>query len=172
MDVLIESYIITEAQKNSRSWNPTAYLNAAPYLVAHGEATGKYVIAIDLNDSAYDDTKTWLEANAEKYDIATSNLYPPWEVGISVEVDERYGYAGDVYSVIQAHTTQVDWYPPIVPALFKKETPDGVIGEWTQPAGAHDAYEKYAVVTHNGSTWESQYDANVWAPGVFGWLQI
>jgi hypothetical protein len=40
---------------------------------------------------------------------------------------------------------------------------------WRQPTGAHDAYPLGAVVSHNGSTWESLVAANVWEPGVSGW---
>ena len=44
---------------------------------------------------------------------------------------------------------------------------------WVQPTGAHDAYRLGAKVTHNGFTWENTgSDANVWAPGVFGWVRI
>jgi len=43
---------------------------------------------------------------------------------------------------------------------------------WVQPTGAQDAYNTGDQVTHNGSTWESTVDANVWEPGVFGWVQI
>lgn len=49
--------------------------------------------------------------------------------------------------------------------------PDGTptIPEWVQPTGAGDAYPLGARVTHNGQTWTSNYAANVWEPGVFGW---
>jgi len=43
---------------------------------------------------------------------------------------------------------------------------------WVQPSGAHDAYSLGARVTHNGATWESTVAANVWEPGVFGWVQV
>ena len=49
------------------------------------------------------------------------------------------------------------------------ETP--VIPAWVQPTGAGDAYPLGAQVTHNGHTWTSNYAANVWEPGVFGWTQ-
>lgn len=35
---------------------------------------------------------------------------------------------------------------------------------WVQPTGAGDAYPMGALVTHNGKTWESLNDANVWEP--------
>ena len=50
--------------------------------------------------------------------------------------------------------------------------PTPTIKAWLQPTGAHDAYNKGAKVTHNGKTWKSTLDANVWAPGVGGWREI
>ena len=42
------------------------------------------------------------------------------------------------------------------------------IAAWVQPTGAHDAYALGAEVTHNGKTWGSTVDSNVWEPGVYG----
>ena len=49
---------------------------------------------------------------------------------------------------------------------------------WVQPLGAHDAYNmpgsglpKSDPVTHKGKTWTSSINANVWAPGVYGWIE-
>lgn len=41
---------------------------------------------------------------------------------------------------------------------------------WVQPTGAHDAYPLGAQVTRNGRTWTSTVAANVWEPGVYGWV--
>lgn len=44
---------------------------------------------------------------------------------------------------------------------------------WVQPTGAHDAYKLNSKVTYGGSNWNNTgSDANVWAPGVFGWVKI
>ena len=41
---------------------------------------------------------------------------------------------------------------------------------WAQPEGAHDLpYQTGDIVTYQGQTWTSTADANVWAPGVYGW---
>lgn len=45
------------------------------------------------------------------------------------------------------------------------------IPQWAQPEGAHDAYAKDAEVLYGGLVWVSTVDANVWEPGVYGWLQ-
>lgn len=97
--------------------------------------------------------------------------YKQWAVGETLKVGNRRAYDKVLYEVIQAHTTQFDWTPPQVPALFKRvwteECP-----EWVQPAGAHDAYTKGAKVTHNGKKWISTTDSNVWEPSVYGWDEV
>lgn len=106
-------------------------------------------------------------------EVAQKNVdqYKQWIENESVLVGDRRAYNGILYEVIQARTTQSDWTPPQVPALFKRvwteEWP-----EWVQPAGAHDAYAKGAKVTHNGKKWVSTADANVWEPGVYGWTEV
>jgi len=46
------------------------------------------------------------------------------------------------------------------------------VAEWRQPTGAQDAYHNGDKVTHNGSTWISTIDNNVWEPGVYGWNKV
>jgi len=55
-------------------------------------------------------------------------------------------------------------------AKIYQQLPD--VAEWVQPAGAHDAYAKGAVVEWNGKIWENTIDANVWEPGVTGWKEV
>jgi hypothetical protein len=44
---------------------------------------------------------------------------------------------------------------------------------WVQPTGAHDAYRLGAEVSFGGFNWRNTgSDANVWQPGVFGWVKI
>ena len=45
--------------------------------------------------------------------------------------------------------------------------------EWVQPLGAQDAYHLGALVAHLGKHWQNTgSDANVWEPGVFGWIEV
>lgn len=102
--------------------------------------------------------------------LEVAAIYPTWigKVGAEVAAGERYWYDGKLYKVIQTHTVQEDWTPDTVPALFA-EVSIAEIPEWAQPAGAQDAYMAGDKVRHNGKTWESEVDANVWEPGVYGW---
>lgn len=77
-----------------------------------------------------------------------------------------------LWEVVQGHTSQADWYPPTTPALYKLKTPAGTVVEWIQPLGAQDAYQIDDKVLHNGFTWISTVNDNVWEPGVYGWNQL
>ncbi|MCA1781986.1 MAG: hypothetical protein ABR616_05750 [Dermatophilaceae bacterium] len=59
------------------------------------------------------------------------------------------------------------WEPGV--SGWREETAAGEPSPWVQPTGAHDAYALGSLVTHNGSTWSSDIDANTYEPGVYGW---
>ena len=94
----------------------------------------------------------------------------PWVAGEQVYVGTRRTYEGTTYEAIINHVTQSDYTPDVTPTLWKV-VQEGV-APWVQPTGAHDAYQKGDRVTYNGKTWESTIDANVWAPGVYGWIEV
>lgn len=89
----------------------------------------------------------------------------PWWNGDSVELKtgQYVQYENDVYQVIQDHTTQPDWTPNIVPALFNKIT----VEEWEEWESGN-FYKKGAKVTHNNKKWVSNVDNNHWEPGATG----
>ncbi len=43
-----------------------------------------------------------------------------WAVGVAYAVNDTVTYGGCTYKVLQAHTSQSDWTPPAVPALFQQ----------------------------------------------------
>ena len=43
---------------------------------------------------------------------------PAWEPGAAYAAGARATYQGTVYKCLQAHTSQADWTPPAVPALW------------------------------------------------------
>ena len=91
--------------------------------------------------------------------------------GVQVKAGEIYRYSDDIYRVVQPHTTQPDWTPDKVPALFTKISVEE-FPEWVQPTGAQDAYMTGDKVSHNGKNWQSNTDNNVWEPGVYGWDEV
>ena len=105
--------------------------------------------------------------------LKASALYPKWKVGTDYRKDERVLYNDILYKVLTDHTSQADWTPDAAPSLFAKVLiPDkNVIPEWEQPESTNP-YGKGDKVTHNGKTWLSTTDGNVWEPGVYGWEEI
>lgn len=104
-------------------------------------------------------------------------LFPAWSVGVAYAKDERVQYDGKLYRVVQAHTSQADWTPPTVPALFTEVAPSGTIPVWKQPTGAQDAYNKGDKVYYpakGDDIYESLIDANVWSPNDYpqGWKVV
>lgn len=95
-------------------------------------------------------------------------LFPAWVVGKAYAVGDRAQYNGTLYKCVQAHTSQADWTPDATQALWVvvsiEEFP-----EWVQPTGAHDAYNIGDKVSYNGQRYICTTDANVYAPGVYGW---
>ena len=76
-------------------------------------------------------------------------LFPDWTPGVAVAPGDVLAWDGTLVEVIQAHTTQADWTPDKVPALFKfHRTPEMTarVAGITVAAG-----ERF---TFGGATWE------------------
>ncbi|WP_048780565.1 carbohydrate-binding protein [Actinomyces urogenitalis] len=43
---------------------------------------------------------------------------PAWQAGVHYEAGDLVTYDGQVYRVVQEHTSQADWRPDGVPALY------------------------------------------------------
>lgn len=99
--------------------------------------------------------------------------FSPWAYPVAYAVGNIRAYGGELYRCNQAHTSQADWTPPATPALWSKiGDPGEEWPEWSQPLGAHDAYNTGDKVAHNGKHWTSDLDGNVWEPGVYGWTEV
>lgn len=99
-------------------------------------------------------------------------LHTKWSVGKSYVVGSKVQYNGILYRCLTLHTSQADWMPDAAPSLWAKVlTEDGKILPWKQPDSTNP-YMKGDVVTHNGKTWVSTIDNNVWEPGVYGWVEV
>lgn len=116
---------------------------------------------------------TLREAATDKQALSVPVLYPTWRSGINYVAGERVLYNNTLYKVLQAHISQNDWTPDTAVSLFTKVLiPDEtVIPEWEQPDSTNP-YAKGDKVIHNGKTWISDIDGNVWEPGVYGWTEV
>ena len=113
------------------------------------------------------------ESATDEQALSVPALYPAWRSGVRYAAGQRVLYRGVLYKVLQGHTSQDNWTPDAASSLFAQVlNPDAdIISEWVQPESTNP-YAKGDKVTHNGKTWVSDYDNNVWEPGVFGWTDI
>jgi hypothetical protein len=112
------------------------------------------------------------ESLTDEQALESVDTFPPYRVGVGYETGQRFQWSNKLWKVLQAHTSAVQWRPDEAVSLYVEVTPTGVIAEWKQPAGAHDAYQVGDRVTWNGKTWENTIANNVWEPGVYGWSQL
>lgn len=111
---------------------------------------------------------------ADETALTGIELFPMWAIGRAYAAGDRIQYNGKLYKCLQAHTAQADWNPVDAPSLWAEVLAgqDGTaIGEWVQPDSTNP-YMRGDKVSYNGKTYESEVDNNVWAPGVYGWVEI
>lgn len=114
----------------------------------------------------------------EETALEIPSVYPAWEPGRSYAAGEylTYGVNGvgdpQLYKAAQAHTSQADWHPDTLPALY---TPIGLTDDgypaWSPPTGAHDAYNTGDIVDYQGTLYRCTMNGNVWSPDAYpqGW---
>lgn len=112
-----------------------------------------------------------LATDGQAYEVSV--LYPTWKESVAYEVGERILYNNILYKVLTAHTSQADWTPDVAVSLFTKVliVDENIISEWEQPDSTNP-YMTGDKVSHNGKTWVSNVDNNVWEPGASGWDEI
>lgn len=115
----------------------------------------------------------------EEQALEVASIYPSWEPNRAYKIGDIISYGtnstGDpqLYKVVQGHTSQ-DIYPPgartesLYDAFGLDESGYPV---WSQPTGAHDAYNKGDIVNYNGTLYVSLIDGNAWSPDAYpaGW---
>lgn len=96
-----------------------------------------------------------------------------WVEGVIYSIGDKVQYLDRPYRCLQNHDSQPQWTPTDAPSLWARilaVDPDAP-QPWEQPDSTNP-YMKGDKVTHNGHTWESDVDNNVWEPGVYGWTQL
>lgn len=101
-----------------------------------------------------------------------ADLFSPWAYPVGYTKGNIRRYNGALYRCLSDHNSQADWTPDAAPSLWVSVSdPAEEWPQWSQPVGAHDAYNAGAKVSHNGKHWISTTDGNVWEPGVYGWTE-
>jgi hypothetical protein len=73
---------------------------------------------------------------------------PSWAIDIQYAAQTLVNYNGKLFECLQAHTSEFDWAPPEVPALWAVPTPCGV-----NPWAGQTLYQVDSEVTFNGITY-------------------
>lgn len=132
-----------------------------------------------INKIARKQFETMVVSDEEINDYAS--LFPAFKLGENITQDMmdagpvRRQYKNEVWQAIQPHTTQLDWLPPDVPALWGKVYDPEIIPLWVQPSGVGDPNIKHTgdkVQWPEGTIWISTVDDNIWEPGVYGWEEV
>ena len=113
--------------------------------------------------------------------MEVATVFDPWAIGKTYAVGDFFTYGvysvGDpqLYKVVQAHTSQADWTPNTTASLYVAIGLDEQgYTVWSQPTGAHDAYNKGDIVNYNGTLYESLIDGNTYSPEAYpaGWKEV
>lgn len=99
-----------------------------------------------------------------------TDLFAEWATSVAYKQGDIRSYNGLLYRCVQAHSSQENWEPPNAASLWTKiADPTEEWPAWSQPIGAHDAYDNGDKVFHGDKHWVSMTNGNVWEPGVYGW---
>lgn len=109
--------------------------------------------------------------------LEVPDLYPDYVVDHAYKQNDRFVYNGRLFKVNQDHTSAAQWVPGETgtESLYTclEMAGDGYL-VWTQPTGAHNAYNTGDIVhypTADDPLYKSTIDGNVWAPDAYpqGW---
>ena len=152
----VVGYVDQEQREREQQYDPESSIEPLDVVTETRFLTVEYDPNMSVN-KAYEYLKSLPEFHGAE------DVLEAWAVNTSYHVDDMVLHDGDSYICIQSHTSQAGWEPPSTPALWRKDS-GGEIQDWVQPTGAQDAYSIGDKVKHNGKTWESLVDANVWEP--------
>ena len=113
---------------------------------------------------------TLRDSATDEQALTATALYPEWQPEKAYVAGARIVFNNILYRVLQDHTSQAEWLPDITASLYAKvlTSDTGNALPWEQPESTNP-YMTGDKVIHNGSTWVSSIDNNIWEPGVYGW---
>lgn len=181
---------ITQAENGSYVLCPEpqasgiAFEGVAYHLLGRSPMEGLETIALEETDAGAEIVRATetggimfvTMAEAGSIDDATAaehaELFAEWSYPIAYKVGNIRRYGGKLYRCVQEHNSQADWTPDTAASLWTATAdPAEEWPAWSQPVGAHDAYDAGAKVSHGEKHWVSNVAGNVWEPGVYGWTE-
>lgn len=99
-----------------------------------------------------------------------SDIFPKWDDNWtgkrgSIVLDNGILYRS-VHDIGKGQNVKPSDNPSVWSPIGK---PGDEFPDWSQPLGAHDAYNTNDKATHNNKKWISIVDSNIWEPGIYGW---
>ena len=175
VDLEAKQYVLTWYVEDKTEEELINSLNAEAEVIEQQLKDEELIKLIELK---IEEVRTLAATLTDEEAIDYRTKFKPYKVPMTLKVGDRFYYPlnDKLYKVIgpegTEHITQLDWKPTTAVSLYVEVTPPGVIADWKQPLGAHDAYQTGDKVKHNEFTWESTVDNNTWEPGVYGWVTI
>ena len=108
--------------------------------------------AKEIRTSIDNVTGTMADTDAAKNPM----LFLPWEADTKYAAGDRRRYDGKVYKCLQAHTSQVGWEPPAVPALWvviNTSSPGTIDDPIPAARGMEYEYGKYYLDPEDGKAY-------------------
>lgn len=122
------------------------------------------------------DINTVTATLSDEQAVKVKALYLPWEVGVAYAVGDVRRYGDKLYRCLQAHTSQEDWMPTAVPALWVEVAAEGEYREIKDNMLSTEAFAKGEIGWYKSkdSLWESLINANVYTPETYpaGWEKV
>lgn len=112
-------------------------LNSAEWTYSEGEAPEvnrefSRLLALDLLDREATEKINTYELTDEEA-LQVKRRYPEWSTGLDVKVGEKYQYQGELWEVVQEHTTQLGWEPSLETASLWKRIDEEHAGTLEDP---------------------------------------
>ena len=183
VDLTIERGIVTAITGNDEAYQ--AYLDSLPPPVEPEPTMDEIVSALigpEPTLAAAQQTRRavqmFVASLPEEQALAVSYIFPEWEVNHKYTTGDIISYGKNsvedpqLYKIVQDHTSSEEWKPDAVPSLYDAIGLDSSgYPVWSQPSGAHDAYNKGDIVNYNGTLYESLINGNTWTPDAYpdGW---
>lgn len=185
IDATVEEFITLVNQKVNEVTTKAAAAETSVNFVAAevSKAIEKNALLTEnLNKIAKQVLKS--EISQDDY-AAMIDVFPEWQIETAYKTGDVVRYNFSAWEVIQDHTSQEDWSPELVAALFKQVTPKTttdpttgetieVIADFVQPTGAQDVYMIGDKVQFESKVYESVIDNNTYSPTAYaqGWKLV
>ena len=160
-------------------WQPgnvTTHLYSVRVRTGDPDSDADLPLGVDFALQVPDNPDRYLDTLVREDELTAEEMiylidnYPVWSgSSISYSIGDIASYNSQLWKCIQAHTSQSNWQPVNVPALWQPTVPSGVIPVWDAGLVGGYALDDLVVWPEGGRVWKSLMNANAaFEPGVIG----